>query len=135
MKNEKHYWSPTRIMLLSLILFGNPILKENTIWAESQEKQAVISAQQKSEKVTGVVKDENGEPVIGATVIQKGTSNGTITDVDGLYELTLPSDATIEVSYVGYITQTIPIRGKSLVNVNLKIDSKKPRRSSCYRLW
>ena len=124
MKNEKHYWSPTRIMLLSLILFGNPILKENTIWAESQEKQAVISAQQKSEKVTGVVKDENGEPVIGATVIQKGTSNGTITDVDGLYELTLPSDATIEVSYVGYITQTIPIRGKSLVNVNLKLTLK-----------
>lgn len=55
-------------------------------------------------KVQGVVKDQTGEAVIGATVMQKGTSNGTITDIDGNFSLSVPSNATLSVSYIGFAT-------------------------------
>ena len=52
--------------------------------------------------VSGKVIDEQGEPVIGASVVQKGTSNGTVTDIDGNFTFKAPQNATLVVSYVGY---------------------------------
>lgn len=54
--------------------------------------------------VKGVVKDANGEPIIGASVLQKGTTNGIITDFDGNFTLNIPQNGTIIVSYVGYVS-------------------------------
>lgn len=62
--------------------------------------------QTKTRTITGVIKDENGEPVIGANVLQKGTSNGTITDFDGRYTLQVPAGAEVQVSYLGFTTQS-----------------------------
>ena len=83
----------------------------------------ILFAQTK--KVTGVVKDATGETVIGASVIEKGTSNGTITDADGNFSLTVSSNATtLQISYVGYQTQDVSISGKTSIAVILKEDSE-----------
>ena len=74
--------------------------------------------------VKGVVKDATGESVIGASVVQKGTSNGIITDIDGNFTLNVPSNSTIVISFVGYKTQEIPVAGKTQINVTLKEDAE-----------
>ncbi|MCD8030692.1 MAG: TonB-dependent receptor [Bacteroides sp.] len=75
--------------------------------------------------VSGSVVDSTGEPVIGASVVQKGnTSNGTITDFDGNFSLSVPSDATLTLSYIGMVTQDVPVQGRSSVNVTLRDDAQ-----------
>ena len=78
-----------------------------------------ISAQ--TVKVT--VTDETGEPVIGASVLEKGSQNGGITDIDGIFNITLKGSKQIVVSYIGMKTQTIDGKGKTSVNVVLKDDA------------
>ena len=56
-------------------------------------------------KVSGIVKDATGEPVIGASVVEKGTTNGTVTDLDGNFNLTVASNSTIVISFIGYSDQ------------------------------
>ena len=80
---------------------------------------------QQDKKVTGTVVDEAGIPVIGANVIQKGTTNGVITDLDGNFSLEIPNGAVIEISYIGYMTQSIPINGKTTFNIILEEDTQK----------
>ncbi|MEG1334709.1 MAG: carboxypeptidase-like regulatory domain-containing protein, partial [Bacteroides sp.] len=71
-----------------------------------------ITAQQTG-TITGVITDTSGEPVIGASVLVNGTSNGTISDLNGAFTLThVPNNGTITVSYIGYISQTISVNGK-----------------------
>lgn len=82
-------------------------------------------AQQTGRKVIGKVTDQNGEPVIGANVIIKGSTNGFITDIDGNYMLDrIPDNAVLQVSYIGYITQEIPVGERTQINVTLIEDSK-----------
>ena len=69
-----------------------------------------------------VISTEDGLPVIGASVLEKGTSNGTITDFDGMYELTVQDDATLVVSYVGLVTQELKVTG-SQMDVRLSADA------------
>ena len=83
-----------------------------------------LSAQNQKINVTGVVKDEAGETFIGASVLEKGTANGTITDLGGGFSLTVASNGTLVVSFIGYATQEIPVNGKSSFNILLKEDSK-----------
>lgn len=87
------------------------------------EKKERESAQVKT--VTGVVVDENGEPVIGASVVVQGTSNGTITDLDGKYSLmNVPEDATLDISYIGYQTLSLKADDKSLARVTMREDTE-----------
>ena len=74
--------------------------------------------------VKGIVKDNFGEPVIGANVTEKGTTNGMITDLDGNFSLTVQKNATLVISYIGYVTQEIAIKGNTNLNIILKEDSK-----------
>lgn len=71
-------------------------------------------------QVRGTVSDESGEPVIGATIHIKGTSRGTVTDVDGNFSLLAPTGGTLVISYVGYVTQEVPVSAN--VRVELKSD-------------
>ena len=81
--------------------------------------------QEEVKRVTGKVIDEKGEAVIGATVLVKGTTNGTITDVDGIFTLdNVPSDALIAISYIGYQDRELSVKDKQSVNVTLSEDSK-----------
>ena len=81
---------------------------------------------QQGKKITGVVLDETGFPVIGANVVQKGTTHGVMTDLDGNFELDVPEGATIEVSYIGYTTQAIVVKsGQSHYEIKLTEDTQK----------
>lgn len=75
-------------------------------------------------KVTGTVKDGTGEGVIGASVMEKGTANGAITDLDGNYAITVAPGATLVFSSIGYATQEIVVGGQTVINVILKEDAE-----------
>ena len=75
--------------------------------------------------VKGNVKDTTGEPIIGASVVEKGnTTNGTITDLDGNYSIKVPSKATLTISYIGMKTLDIAVKGQSQINVTLSDDTQ-----------
>lgn len=88
-------------------------------------KETVISPDQAKTTVKGVVKDETGEPIPGASVMLKGTTTGTITDIDGRFSLAYSPSKKPEllVSFVGMGTQTVPINGKNTVNVQLRTEA------------
>ncbi len=75
-------------------------------------------------RVTGSITDENGEALPGATIQEKGTSNGTITDVDGNFSLNVAGGATLTVSFVGYQTQEVNVNNRSVIDVQLMVDSE-----------
>ena len=74
--------------------------------------------------VKGIVKDNLGESVIGANVTEKGTTNGMITDLDGNFSLTVQKNATLVISYIGYVTQEIAIKGNTNLNICLLYTSQ-----------
>ena len=75
--------------------------------------------------VTGNITDVNNEPLIGVTVLVQGTSNGTVSNVDGVYTLSgVPSDGVLEVSYVGMRSQTIPVNGRTIINITMVDDTE-----------
>lgn len=82
------------------------------------------SQQGKKQKITGVITDSNGEPVIGANVMVKGTGNGTITDVDGNFHLDVQSNDVLEISYIGYTTQRITVGDQKHLLVKLVEDAE-----------
>nr|WP_308757902.1 SusC/RagA family TonB-linked outer membrane protein [uncultured Bacteroides sp.] len=82
------------------------------------------SAQQTTKQITGVIKDNHGEPIIGCNIMEKGTSNGTITSVDGDFSLNVAEKAVLLVSYIGYLTQEIPVQNKQNIAVTLQEDAK-----------
>lgn len=85
---------------------------------------AVFSLQAQNEiTVTGTVLDEQSQPMIGAGVVQKGTTNGITTDVDGTFVLTVPRGATIEITNLGYLTEEIVVQTAAPINVQMKVDN------------
>lgn len=83
-----------------------------------------ISSNAKTKKVSGIVKDENGEVIVGANVMEKGKVNGTITDVDGKFSLDITANSALLFSYIGYNTQEIPVGNKTSLAIILEEDSK-----------
>ena len=104
MKSTTYYFKlSTLLLLLSFI----------PIWAIAQ-----------SNTVKGTVKDSFGEAVIGANVTEVGTSNGTITDIDGNFSLNVSSKGQLRVSFIGYQSQTLDIAGQKNLNITLKEDTE-----------
>ena len=90
--------------------------------AEAMETQIV---QQQTVTITGIVKDKEGEPVIGANVLEKGTSNGVITNVDGEYTLKVKgTNPVLIVSYIGYKSQEITVGSQRKIDVTLADDTE-----------
>ncbi len=83
---------------------------------------AVVTTAFAQTRISGTISDEGGEPLPGVTILEKGTTNGTVTDVNGSYTLTASSDATLVVSFVGFQSQEIPINGRSTIDVTLSVD-------------
>ena len=79
---------------------------------------------QQANKVTGIVKDTNGEPIIGANVTVKGQSIGTITDIDGRFVLDAPKNAVLQITYIGYVSQEVKVGSQKELNIILKEDTK-----------
>lgn len=118
-----------RLCIMSVSL---PLLSVVTpLWAETFENklpQVVAEMHTQSTmqqgSIKGVVKDASGEPIIGANVKVQGTTVGTITDVDGSFAIKADKNATLEVSYIGYHTELIPLKGQSVIDIVLKEDTE-----------
>lgn len=89
---------------------------------------AIIKKQQSGiqqrRKISGIIKDEKGEAIIGANVMEKGTTNGTITDIDGKYELETTDNSVLHISYIGYNSKDVKVGKQNVVNVSLQEDTK-----------
>ncbi len=92
------------------------------ISAKTGQVQTSQSGQMVNRKMSGIVRDGQGEPVIGATIMQKGTSNGTITDIDGKFSFDAPEGCTLVVSYVGFSEREV--RGGSDLNITIMEDTQ-----------
>lgn len=103
-------------LIVGLCAFFGLILCPSQAYADSNESMA---AQQSKKTVTGVVSDASGT-LIGATVLEKGTQNGAVTDLDGNFSLDVKPGAILVVSYVGHVTQEIPVGNKTNFEINLE---------------
>ncbi|MDD3789559.1 MAG: SusC/RagA family TonB-linked outer membrane protein [Petrimonas sp.] len=74
--------------------------------------------------VRGTVTDSNKDPLIGVNVVEKGTTNGTVTDIDGNFTLNVPQDATLVISYVGFTSQEVPVNRQAIINIILREDTE-----------
>ncbi|WP_289621563.1 TonB-dependent receptor [Bacteroides congonensis] len=112
-----------------LIVLSIPtgLLCHNDVFANSYSKSEneISAIVQQTKKITGNVTNESGQPIIGATVLEKGhTSNGTISDIDGNFTITVPANATLTISYIGYMTQEIKVGYQTSFKIVLKDDTK-----------
>ena len=88
------------------------------------ENVKAANATQQAKTITGTVTDAGGEPIIGANIRVKGTTTGTITDIDGNFSIEAESKSVIEVSYIGYLTQEIVVNNQKNIRILLKEDTK-----------
>lgn len=107
----------------------NIVLKNTDITYQVNNKAIILNksvpvASQQTKKISGVVTDALGETVIGANVSVKGTTNGTITDIDGKFSLEVPANAILAISYIGYMPQEIAVRNQSNLKIVLREDSQ-----------
>lgn len=110
-------------LLQTMPLMAGMLLGGTTL-AVANESNPVVQEQQQAISVTGTVVDQNGEPLMGVNVIEKGTTNGTMTDMDGRFTLSVPGNATLQISYIGYTTEEIVVNNQTKLNVTLKEDSQ-----------
>ena len=87
-----------------------------------EDKTTVNHLQQTDKTITGKVVDDNGEPIIGANIIVENTSHGTVTDVNGNFTLNVAKDANIQITFIGYLSQTINTTGRTNFNITLQED-------------
>lgn len=78
------------------------------------------TAQQDRVTVKGVVTDQNGDPIIGANVLEKGTTNGCITNMEGNFSLNVPSNSILTITYIGYHPQNIQVNGQQNLNIKMQ---------------
>lgn len=104
---------------------GNHIILSMVEKATLMEKEhrAEIVQQQKKQ-ITGKITDEQGESIIGANIMEMGTTNGTITDIDGNFTLSVENDAVLHISYIGYLPQEISTMGQTTLKVILQEDTR-----------
>ncbi len=82
-------------------------------------------AQQNTKRISGILKDETGEPIIGANILVKGSSIGVTTGLDGEFQLEVPQNAVLQISYIGYLSQEVPVGNQNVFNITLNEDTKK----------
>ena len=104
MESTNHYFRPLGLIILFCLF---------PVWVLAQ-----------TVSVTGMVKDASGEPIIGASVVEAGTTNGIVTDLDGNFKLNVSAKGSLKISFIGYQTQTIPVAGKKQFDITLKEDAK-----------
>lgn len=104
-------------LCLASLIGGIPLSSTSVRAAEMMQQQSI--------KVKGQVVDSSGEPIIGANVVQKGTTNGTITDIDGNFTLDVSPKAILQISFIGYKSQDVTLKsGQTQVAIILKDDTE-----------
>lgn len=123
-----NYTKKVAIMAIPLFCLNLALAAESNVSDLAIHKAVAVhesaSINQSTRKVTGVVKDANGEAIIGASVVEVGTTNGIMTDLDGKFELSIPSGASLQISYVGYVTQNVKPGNKNNIQIVLQEDSQ-----------
>lgn len=119
----------TTAEVLSTIFEGTDIIYaiegENIMLMRKEQNLAVVpDAVQQGNIVTGKIVDKDGNPVIGANVLVRGTSNGTISDMEGRFSLNVPQNAVLQVSYIGYLTQEVQVKDQNKLNILLREDTQ-----------
>lgn len=113
----------SKLLLFLLIASGHNVALYATESAISVSNGSLSSSSVAKVTTTGQVVDAKGEPLIGVSILEVGTTNGTITDIDGNFTLSVNEGATLEISYIGYKTQTLPVRAK-LGQIVMKEDTE-----------
>lgn len=91
---------------------------------ENEETNSPGVTQDNRKTVIGTVTDESGEPIIGANIIEKGTTNGTVTDIDGKFNITVSTGSVLLFSYIGYKNVEIPVGDQTIINIQLQEDTE-----------
>ena len=112
-----------KTVLLSVFLSSGYAISDVRAEAHTTTGIGDISAEVKK-KITGTVLDKDGEPVIGANVVEKGTTNGTITGIDGTFSLSVPENSTLNISYIGYLPEEVKVGSQSQLFIRLKEDTQ-----------
>lgn len=110
-------------LYVCLALCSGIVLPE-TLAAAPLPKGELVSTYQQTRKVTGKITDPAGIPIIGANVIEKGTTNGTITNMDGQFSLEVSSNAILHISYIGYVDKQVQVGNQSVFNLQLSEDTQ-----------
>ena len=97
-------------------------IKDKNIIIRKKEVEQSMLNEKKLQDISGLVMDVMGEPIVGVNVMEKGTTNGTITDMDGKFLLKAPANATLIISFIGYKTLAVNLEGEKNVNITLKED-------------
>lgn len=113
----------SKLLLFLLIVSGHNVALYATESGISVSNGSLSSSSVAKVTTTGQVVDAKGEPLIGVSILEVGTTNGTITDIDGNFTLSVNEGATLEISYIGYKTQTLPVRAK-LGQIVMKEDTE-----------
>ncbi|AVM52260.1 TonB-linked SusC/RagA family outer membrane protein [Bacteroides zoogleoformans] len=114
-------WKKHQYLMLFLCLFFLSVGIPQVVYAASDVAMSV----DQNRRITGVVKDVNGEPMIGVTVMVKGTATGAITDIDGNYNVSVSeSKSVLTFSFVGYTSKEVTVDNQQVINVTLVEDSK-----------
>ena len=100
------------------------VLSRNSLINRENTPVGSIDRQQQTKIVTGIITDKTGEPVIGANIVVKGTTNGTISGMDGRFSLEVPDNAVLQVSYIGYLTRDIIVNNQKEISVRMVEDTQ-----------
>ena len=115
--------SLAKVTYVSLLMLATPSFANASNSLAKGNEVSLVAQQTKT--ISGVVKDANGEPIIGANVVVKGTTNGNITDLDGRFTLNnVPANAVLQISYVGYATQEVAVGNKSSLEIISPVSSE-----------
>lgn len=121
---KENSFKRNRKALTALLLCTGFIASQPLGVMAEETASSVQIAQQQKQSVSGIIKDAAGEPIIGASVLEKGTTNGTITDFDGKFALSVTPGATLVVSYIGYQTQEMKAVSGKTMDIQLKEDTE-----------
>lgn len=111
------------LFYLNLTIAAESNTSDLNSWKIAAVEEAA-SVNQNTHKVTGIVKSENGDPVIGASVVEVGTTNGIMTNMDGEFELSIKANGSLQISYIGFVTQTIKPGNKNNIQIILQEDNQ-----------
>lgn len=122
--NKRVRYSKFDSLFVILLFTSFSVITSDLYAGFGENKINNIMIQQGKKLITGKVVDENNTAIIGANIIETGSSNGTITDIDGNFSLSVADNATIQVSYIGYLEQEIKTEGRVHLNIILKEDAR-----------
>lgn len=106
-------------MSIGLLMSGTAVCA-----ASGNMSDGIAAVQQQTVSITGTIVDASGEPLVGVNIVEVGTTNGVISDFDGKFALNVKPNATLKISYIGYVTQTIAVKGQKNLTITLKEDTE-----------